>query len=263
MKINSLSSIPKKAFAQPNLWQGQVAGLLHQRLHQHDNQGQHQAPAPCHARVDHVLEVGWAFSGHLCSDESPAEIKAHDGHPREHADGEEVADIAENLADEVWEKLGEVVDDEDVGGGEEDGGNVADDDLAMQVVELRDRAIDNESDKEEEAGDGATDGVDQAQDAGNKNPGESGAGGCKWKVNQVSWTPGVLREKDLQDEGHVICSICNSQGLTGRQKITKSLSQLSDSQTYLLYLSIHVPTGSSRSRCSCVKIFSSFPVKTD
>ena len=49
----------------------------------------------------------------------------------------------------------------------------------MQVVELRDRAIDNESDKEEEAGDGATDGVDQAQDAGNKNPGESGAGGWK------------------------------------------------------------------------------------
>ena len=64
--------------------------------------------------------------------------------------------------------MGEVVDDEDVGGGEEDGGHVADDDLAVQVVQLRDRAVDDESDKEEEAGDGSADGVDQPQDAGSK-----------------------------------------------------------------------------------------------
>ena len=63
--------------------------------------------------------------------------------------------------------MGEVVDDEDVGGGEEDGGHVADDDLAMQVVQLRDRAVDDESDEEEEAGDGSADRVDQPQDAGN------------------------------------------------------------------------------------------------
>ena len=64
--------------------------------------------------------------------------------------------------------MGEVVHDEDVGGGEEDGGHVADDDLAVQVVELRDGAVDDESDKEEEAGDGPADGVDHPQDAGNK-----------------------------------------------------------------------------------------------
>ena len=64
--------------------------------------------------------------------------------------------------------MGEVVDNEDVGGGEEDGGHIADDDLAVQVVELGHRAVDNESDAQEEAGDGSTDGVDQPQNAGNK-----------------------------------------------------------------------------------------------
>ena len=63
--------------------------------------------------------------------------------------------------------MGEVVDDEDVGGGEEDGGDVADDDLAVQVVQLRDGAVDDESDEKEEAGDGSTDRVDQTQDAVN------------------------------------------------------------------------------------------------
>ena len=66
--------------------------------------------------------------------------------------------------------MGEVVDNEDVGSGEEDGGHVADDDLAMQVVQLRDGAVDDESDKQEEAGDGSADRVDQPQDAANKSP---------------------------------------------------------------------------------------------
>ena len=47
--------------------------------------------------------------------------------------------------------MGEVVDDEDVGSGEEDGGDVADDDLAVQVAQLGDGAVDDEGDEEEEA----------------------------------------------------------------------------------------------------------------
>ena len=61
--------------------------------------------------------------------------------------------------------MGEVVDHEDVGGGEEDGGDVADDDLAVEVVQLGDGAVDDEGDQQEEAGDASTDGVDHPQDA--------------------------------------------------------------------------------------------------
>ena len=61
--------------------------------------------------------------------------------------------------------MGEVVDNEDVGGGEEDGGDVADDDLAVEVVQLGDGAVDDEGDQQEEAGDASTDGVDHPQDA--------------------------------------------------------------------------------------------------
>ena len=75
--------------------------------------------------------------------------------------------------------MGEVVDDEDVGGGEEYGGDVADDDLAVQVVQLGDGAVDDEGDEEEEARDGSTDGVDQAQDAVNIT--ESSKWNCKYR----------------------------------------------------------------------------------
>ena len=63
--------------------------------------------------------------------------------------------------------MGEVVDNEDVGGGKEDGGDVADDDLAVEVVQLGDGAVDDEGDQQEEAGDASTHGVDHPQDAAN------------------------------------------------------------------------------------------------
>ena len=103
MEVDALSSVSQEALAHPHLRHRQVAGLLHQHVRQHDRQGQHEAPAPCHARVDHVLQVCRAFARHLCPDEGPAKVETHDGHPGEHADGEEVADVAEYLADQVGE----------------------------------------------------------------------------------------------------------------------------------------------------------------
>ena len=103
MEVNPLSSVPEEALVHPDLRHRQVAGLLHQGVRQHDYQGQQQAPAPGHTRVDHVLQVCGAFPRHFCSDEGPAEVETHDGHPREHANGEEVADEAEYLADQVGE----------------------------------------------------------------------------------------------------------------------------------------------------------------
>ena len=98
-----LSSVPKEALTHPDLRHRQVAGLLHQGVRQHDGHGQHEAPAPRHTRVDHVLQVCRAFPRHFCSDEGPAEVETHDGHPREHANGEEVADKAEYLANQEGE----------------------------------------------------------------------------------------------------------------------------------------------------------------
>lgn len=103
MEVNPLSSVSKEALTHSDLWHRQIAGLLHQGVRQHDYQGQQQAPAPCHTRVDHVLQVCRAFPRHFCSDEGPAEVETHDGHPREHANGKEVADKAEYLANQEGE----------------------------------------------------------------------------------------------------------------------------------------------------------------
>ena len=103
MEVDALSIVSKEALAHTDLWHRQVAGLLHQGVRQHDRQRQHKAPAPRHTRVNHVLEVCGAFARHFCPNERPAEVEAHYGHPREHADGEEVANVAEDLADKVGE----------------------------------------------------------------------------------------------------------------------------------------------------------------
>ena len=51
--------------------------------------------------------------------------------------------------------MGEVVDQEEVGGGQDDGGDVADDDTAVEVVELWHGHVHGEGDEEENAGDTA------------------------------------------------------------------------------------------------------------
>ena len=51
--------------------------------------------------------------------------------------------------------MGEVVDQEEVGGGQDDGGDVADDDTAVEVVELGHGHVHGEGDEEKDARDAA------------------------------------------------------------------------------------------------------------
>ena len=111
--------------------------------------------------------------------------------------------------------MGEVVDDEDVGSGEEDGGDVADDDLAVQVAQLGDGAVDDEGDEEEEAGDGSADRVDQPQDAANI------------KVNQtVDYQSFIKLQILFNEESAIAKEICNiKEFLLKRQPLQPSRAE--------------------------------------
>ena len=56
-----------------------------------------------------------------------------------------------------------VVDEDEVGCQEQDGDHIADDDLAVETVELRNRDIHEECDDQEHAAGDATEGVDEAE----------------------------------------------------------------------------------------------------
>ena len=56
-----------------------------------------------------------------------------------------------------------MVDEDEVGCQEQDGDHIADDDLAVETVELRNRDIHEECDDQEHAAGDATDGVDEAE----------------------------------------------------------------------------------------------------
>lgn len=165
MEVEALSLVPEEALAVADHGVGDGGGVRrHQHVHQDYAEGEQGAPAPGHGRVDGVLEGGGALPRHLRPHEGPAQVEAHDGHPGEHAHREEVAAVAEDLADNVRKGVGEVVDNENVGGEEEDSGDVAEHDLAVEVVELGHGDVDDEGDEEEDAGDAAADGVDKAED---------------------------------------------------------------------------------------------------
>ena len=59
--------------------------------------------------------------------------------------------------------MGAVVDEDEVGGQEQDGDNIADHDLAVETIELRNRDVHEECDDQEDTACDATDGVDEAE----------------------------------------------------------------------------------------------------
>ena len=70
---------------------------------------------------------------YLFSQQCMAKVKAHDGHPRKHAHGGEVAKVTNCLADlDRLDRCEECYTN-----------NIAQDNLSMETVELRDNQIDN------------------------------------------------------------------------------------------------------------------------
>ena len=86
-------------------------------------------------------------------------IKTHDGHPAEHGDGGEVAKVTNDLAD--LDRLlieFDIVNYEDERCEECYTNNIAQDNLSMKTVELRDIPIDNEDNEQGDETDNSKDG---------------------------------------------------------------------------------------------------------
>ena len=105
-----------------------------QTQHQH---GQHCTEAPASHGVAGELQTGLVGSRQSGVLEGPEQIVTHDRHPGEHRDGGEVAEVAESLALGGSEVGGEVVDQAEVDTHQQDGDDVAQHNLALQVVQLR------------------------------------------------------------------------------------------------------------------------------
>ena len=56
-------------------------------------------------------------------------------------------------------EVGEVVDEKKISRKEEDGENIADDNLAMEIIQFRYKDVDKKRDYQEDAADASTDGV--------------------------------------------------------------------------------------------------------
>ena len=108
-----------------------------------------------------------------CAHKSPEEVEAEDWHPAEHQDPREVEGVADELAHRVRygeeefsgivvNKIGnlDVVDDDQDGGCEDDGQNVRADDDALEVLKLRQRQVEEQSEHQE----------DDAHEAGDRQP---------------------------------------------------------------------------------------------
>ena len=103
-----------------------------------DDHAQDQPCAPPNGRVQHV-SVGMG----QVTKQGGAKIKRHDGCPQEHCHGGEVSKVSKDLAKIVFNRT-DVEDHKKERCQECSADNVAQDNLAMETVELRDNQIDNE-----------------------------------------------------------------------------------------------------------------------
>ena len=118
--------------------------------------------APASQGVTDEPQAGLVVPGNPGVGEGREEIKAHDRHPGEHGDGGKVAEVAESLAVAGGEVVSQVVDQAEVEADQQDGEDVAQHDLAVQVGQLRHLDVDQEGEEEEEAAGAGTDGVRQS-----------------------------------------------------------------------------------------------------
>ena len=96
--------------------------------------------------------------------DGPGEVRAEDRHPAEHGHGEEVAEVAHSPAAHWVQQVGEVEHRQQEAGLEDVHEDIRGDQVAVEVVELREEDVDEESEEEEDDADDAQDGVDQEED---------------------------------------------------------------------------------------------------
>ena len=118
-------------------------------------QVEEHARPPSYQRVGHEPDLLDKVRVYFFSQQCGAEVIAHDGHPAEHGDGGEVTKVTDDLADGFVKVKIENNDEED--SDECYAHNIAQHDSSMVTVELWDKPIDDEDDKQgEETDDSCT-----------------------------------------------------------------------------------------------------------
>ena len=114
-----------------------------------DSSGEEGSKTPSYQGETEEFGELRTFPGDFGAAEGPAEIQADDRHPSKHGDTYKVTKVAK---DDTEDRAGQVniVDNEDIGGDKEDAGDIANNNLAMEIEKVRNRDIDNEGDDEED-----------------------------------------------------------------------------------------------------------------
>ena len=167
MQEYSLSIILKKTFQFSHIWLWKqlivITLIIHEYISKNDAKSEGSTWSPGNKRINDKLEKSWSSPGNLGPDEGPAQVKTHDGHPREHGHAEEVSNVTSNLADKLREKFWEVIDKKEVSGEEENGENIAQDYFTMEIIEFRYIDVHKEGYDQEETAYAATDCVDKTK----------------------------------------------------------------------------------------------------
>ena len=161
MEEQFLSIILEKTFLFSNIWFGKEGPLimfliLHNQISKDDPKCCGCTWSPGNSWINDKLDQSWSSPGNLGSHEGPAQVKTHNSHPGEHGYCEEVSAVANNFTSRMGNEVGKVVDKKNIRCEEKDGANIANDNLAMEIIQFRYKAVHKEGDNEEDAANEAT-----------------------------------------------------------------------------------------------------------
>ena len=160
MEIQTVAGPLYEAMLESNVWS--ILRRNHSDVvHAGDEEGEEATAAPAQQGVGQEPQDLGVTSGNLGLLQHPANIETHDRHPGEHGHRAEVSEISQTDAEMIGGDTLFVVDHEEKQAEKEDGEDIAQYDLALEIVEVRNKYVDQGGETEEDNTEAAADGVDQ------------------------------------------------------------------------------------------------------
>ena len=165
MEVEAVAGVLHEAMLGSNVWFilcREVGGDVVEAGHE---EGEEATGPPAQHEVDQEPEDPGVTAWHLGLLQHPANIETHDRHPGEHGHRGEISEISQTDAEIIGEDVLFVVDDEEEHAEKEGGQDVTEDDLPLEIVEVRDKDVDEGGETEEDNTEAAADGVHQPEDS--------------------------------------------------------------------------------------------------
>ena len=163
MEVEAVAGVLHEAMLGSNVWFilcREVGGDVVEAGHE---EGEEATGPPAKHGVDQEPEDPGVTAWHLGLLQHPANIETHDRHPGEHGHRGEISEISQTEAEIIGEDVLFVVDDEEEHAEKEGGQDVTEDDLPLEIVEVRDKDVDEGGETEEDNTEAAADGVHQPE----------------------------------------------------------------------------------------------------